>query len=134
MDDAIPQCYALSMAKRYPLDEFIGTIEWLAEENVESEDGTLSKCDFLHLIAEVLDYVGCADCAICGVDTQATHEYYMVTDELWKQHGVRHGMLCIGCLEQRMGRQLAKKDFATIRMNNPKRERVSERLADRLSR
>jgi hypothetical protein len=38
-------------------------------------------------------------------------EYYFVTDEIWKQAGAGKGMLCIGCLEERLGRQLRFNDF-----------------------
>jgi hypothetical protein len=41
-------------------------------------------------------------------------EVYAVKTAIWKQVGMRawNGCLCIGCLEQRLGRQLRPKDFA----------------------
>src|SRR5262245_45470969 len=41
-------------------------------------------------------------------------EVYSVKDAVWKQAGMRtwSGCLCIGCLEERLGRQLRPKDFS----------------------
>jgi hypothetical protein len=41
-------------------------------------------------------------------------EIYHVKEAIWKQAGMRawNGCLCIGCLEERIGRQLRPKDFA----------------------
>jgi hypothetical protein len=45
----------------------------------------------------------CVDCAIeCR-----PWELFMVTDELWHQAGDVQGYLCVGCLEDRIGRDLA---------------------------
>lgn len=129
------------MSKGYKLEEFISTICWLAEDNcdVTFDEGTLTKLEFHHVVADALDVVGCTDCAICSVDCCEIREYYMVTNELWEQYGVVHGMLCIGCLEQRMGRELTKDDFMVgagdnvLDCNSPEKQH-SERLADRLQR
>jgi hypothetical protein len=45
-------------------------------------------------------------CRDCGVSTR--NERYMVTDEIWHQStlGKRDGLLCLGCLETRLGRRL----------------------------
>jgi hypothetical protein len=52
-------------------------------------------------------------CLDCGIDTLAIGEYpYHLRDELW--HAVvpsGRGMLCLECLEVRLGRPLRKKDF-----------------------
>jgi hypothetical protein len=41
-------------------------------------------------------------------------EVYMVRESVWKKAGMEpfSGCLCIGCLEQRLGRKLKPKDFA----------------------
>jgi hypothetical protein len=41
-------------------------------------------------------------------------EVFHVKEAIWKQAGMRawNGCLCIGCLEQRLGRQLRPRDFA----------------------
>lgn len=50
----------------------------------------------------------------CGINTSWLNEFYMVNDELWesltteKQHD---GMLCVGCIERRLGRELGREDF-----------------------
>jgi hypothetical protein len=55
------------------------------------------------------------NCADCGVGTGTLGEWYMVTDDVWEQawcgrrkswHGRVPGqeILCIGCLEARIGR------------------------------
>jgi hypothetical protein len=43
-------------------------------------------------------------CSDCGSNTR--DEYYVVHDAIWFGAGNVDGMLCIGCLEQRLGRQL----------------------------
>jgi len=55
----------------------------------------------------------CLDCAAC---TLCLGEYYMVTDQVWSLVA-DHGMLCIGCLEQRLGRMLHARDFTDVPIN-----------------
>ena len=42
-------------------------------------------------------------CEDCGSNYD---EYYMVQNDIWKTYGAGGSMLCIGCLEKRMGRKL----------------------------
>jgi hypothetical protein len=87
-------------------------------------------------------------CADCGVDTApdddrryrgARHsEYYMVSDSVWQAAGMpaEDGwhFLCIGCLEQRLGRTLTRRDFTDVPINRPDRwntPRLNARLAAR---
>jgi hypothetical protein len=76
-------------------------------------------------------------CVDCGFDTLFGHEYYMVTDDVWlgagmkKSHKVGDGMLCIGCLEHRIGRQLVPEDFPNYPINRGVFI-YSDRLYDRL--
>lgn len=52
------------------------------------------------------------DCLDCKVNTRALEEYYTVTDEVWSQVNPDiDGMLCIGCVEDRLGRPLNYNDF-----------------------
>ena len=53
-------------------------------------------------------------CVDCGADKDG--EYYMVSDELWAASGMapNGGMLCLACLEQRIGRRLVKEDFTAL--------------------
>lgn len=70
-------------------------------------------------------------CLDCRRDTvYDLNEYYHVHDDVWKQSGVgRHaGMLCIGCLEKRIGRQLNYRDFGDVPINAyPASDRLSQR-------
>jgi hypothetical protein len=60
-------------------------------------------------------------CMDCGIDTMPGRkkavaagrcDYYMVHDEIWEQAGAGDDAnLCVGCLEQRLGRKLTTDDF-----------------------
>lgn len=81
-------------------------------------------------------------CVSCSMNTDS--EYYMVEDHLWIRSGLgaNEGMLCIGCLESRIGQQLTWQDFTdapinwSIRASSHKSERLISRLrnGDGLSR
>ena len=81
-------------------------------------------------------------CADCGVGTLTLGEYYMVKDAVWEQAwtGRRkpwHGnpgqeILCIGCLEARIGRTLKYDDFTDAPVNDPTYSDISDRLRARL--
>ena len=83
------------------------------------------------------------NCADCGTGTFALGEYYMVHDDLWEQawagrrkpwHCIDgQEMLCIGCLEQRLGRTLLRCDFTDAPINDPDNPAISERLRDRMT-
>lgn len=60
-------------------------------------------------------------CLDCKVDTGKINEYYFVQTSLWlRAVGSNKGMLCIGCLEERLGRLLVKADFTDCFINNLK--------------
>jgi hypothetical protein len=70
----------------------------------------------------------------CGNQTAMTHkdEYYMIHDALWlKANPKGEGMLCIGCVEDRLGRRLSADDFTDCLLNKS-RHGKSERLISRL--
>jgi hypothetical protein len=78
------------------------------------------------------------DCADCGVDTLAIREFYMVTDDTWAlawpcpiKLMPGQQILCIGCLERRIGRTLTACDFAAVPLNDLTVK--SARLRDRLT-
>lgn len=75
-------------------------------------------------------------CIDCDVSTFHNHEYYMVHDHIWLSvvERIDSGMLCIGCLEGRLGRRLTPADFTDAPVNAPEFFRQSSRLADRLGR
>lgn len=58
------------------------------------------------------------DCVDCGKSTFQT-EYYMVHNHLWAAAGMErdNGMLCILCLESRLGRMLVEADFTSAPVN-----------------
>ena len=71
-------------------------------------------------------------CEDCPVDTESIGEYYMVTHNIWRQFGAGAGMLCIGCLEKRIGRTLDKWDFLNVPVNyiGKRSKRMVDRLGD----
>jgi hypothetical protein len=88
-------------------------------------------------------------CADCGVDTNAIGEWYMVKDDVWEQawagrRRLPYGqeILCIGCLEQRLGRTLMNCDFMRVDfagfadepINDDPPDLISDRLYDRMFR
>lgn len=74
--------------------------------------------------------------APCGVDTSTAGEYYMVNEHVWLKSGMqpKGGMLCIGCLEGRLGRKLTHEDFTDCPLNSGGFCGQSDRLRDRLKR
>jgi len=75
----------------------------------------MKRCSFL-----------CVDCGAC---TLTNNEYYMVGESTWKQAGLAYdgGMLCIKCLELRLGRPLYGEDFSDCLVNSERKPR-SKRL------
>jgi hypothetical protein len=62
------------------------------------------------------------------------HEHYFVSLDLWLMAvGGISGMLCIGCLEHRIGRPLDARDFTSAHINNPKLYPMSDRLRNRIT-
>ena len=79
---------------------------------------------------EVEDSFNCLD---CGFNTKEGHEYYTVHDEVWlKAHPDDWGMLCIGCLEERLGRVLTRHDFPDYPVNDENVFYQSDRLRNRI--
>jgi hypothetical protein len=77
------------------------------------------------------------ECVDCGVNTSDIEEYYMVTHSVWAASGMTPsgGMLCVGCLETRLGRPLAAADFLDCNLNkiNYGPFTKSRRLLDRMT-
>jgi hypothetical protein len=64
-------------------------------------------------------------CADCGIGTVTLGEYYMVRNDIWEQawagrrkwwyrHVPGQEILCIACLEARIGRELTVDDFTAV--------------------
>jgi hypothetical protein len=87
------------------------------------------------------------DCVDCGIDTcplgwDGEAEFYKVHDAVWAEVGMvsNGGMLCVGCIEQRLGRRLTPDDFTDAPINDPELYRIhyawswrTQRLQDRLT-
>lgn len=63
-------------------------------------------------------------CKDCGKDTWVDlKDYYMVEDKTWDKYGLgkKCGMLCINCLEQRLGHKLGTHEitFCPLNLDNP---------------
>jgi hypothetical protein len=71
-------------------------------------------------------------CIDCGVNTSTIGEYYTVSDNVWAEAigspspDGHNGMLCIGCLEKRIGRCLMPCDFE--RDLGPNSRRLNQRM------
>jgi hypothetical protein len=76
---------------------------------------TIGEFDTYRCVGGVICCIDCGfHCVDCDKDTLGG-EYYMVSDELWAAAGMgREGMLCLACLERRIGRELAIDDFTSI--------------------
>lgn len=74
-------------------------------------------------------------CEDCGECTNCIGEYFMVDDEVWYSAITARSkpdMLCIGCVELRIGRLLTKDDFSDAPLNSLPYWERSERLKTRL--
>lgn len=75
----------------------------------------------------------CKDCRTC---TFKAGEYYMVQDGVWStalpDGRSRRAMLCIGCLEARLGRDLVGADFTEAPINRTPFLDHSARLSSRI--
>jgi hypothetical protein len=76
------------------------------------------------------------ECLDCERDTLDLDEYYVVHNTVWKSatsKKERRGMLCIGCLEHRLGRMLDSRDFTFCLSNFKACMEGSDQLQDRLA-
>jgi hypothetical protein len=73
-------------------------------------------------------------CLDCSCDTGKIGEHYMLKDEIWLSIVKSNkGMLCISCLESRLGRELTPNDFNNSHINKPYPGKIfSNRLMNRL--
>lgn len=80
----------------------------------------------------------CDDCGWPTVWRKRPSEWYMVHDEVWlaAEKAADAGLtrfLCIGCLEERLGRELTAADFTGAPVNDPAARYITARLNDRLT-
>jgi hypothetical protein len=70
-------------------------------------------------------------CLGCGVDTVRIGDFYMLHDPVWlRANPGGAGMLCVDCVETRLGRRLEPGDFTTAPINN--RLYLTPRLRSRI--
>ncbi|MDO8669493.1 MAG: hypothetical protein Q7K65_04325 [Candidatus Buchananbacteria bacterium] len=70
----------------------------------------------------------------CQMDTGQNNEFYFIKTNVWLSVvSTINGMLCVGCLEKRLKRQLRADDFTSASINSPKHGAKSLRLLDRLT-
>jgi hypothetical protein len=74
----------------------------------------------------------CIDCRVNTTPRRGPSEFYMVKSWVWDRTGLGFdgGMLCIGCLEARLGRRLRPQDFNRVTFREIARH--SARLRSRL--
>jgi len=81
-------------------------------------------------------------CFDCGERAWSKlHEDFMVLDDLWYRACMAEppmedggGLLCIACIERRLGRQLCRDDFKSGLLCNEDSQKKSARLMDRMMR
>lgn len=135
-------------AKRYSLTSFIRTLIEVTEDKIlegEIEGANLTLEDLEYVMDEAMEEFTLFLCLDCEIDTKS--EYYMVHDSIWKeatQENERKSVLCIGCLENRIGRSLNSEDFPDVPLNTTVKNmshsevvrtpsyQVSDRLKNRL--
>lgn len=78
-----------------------------------------------------------AKCMDCGKDTQQIGEYYMLHNQVWYTIAAKtcgRGMLCLGCVESRLGRPLVSADFKRgVPINEgffPRSDRFLDRIGE----
>lgn len=73
-------------------------------------------------------------CIDCHQDTGKIKEFYFINTNTWLTAlGSKQGMLCIGCLEKRLGRELRQDDFPNVTINSPRYGDKSQRLMQRMN-
>jgi|JI10StandDraft_1071094.scaffolds.fasta_scaffold80465_3 hypothetical protein len=115
---------------KIPFKEVLEMIEWLHDDMGLSS--VVTGTELAALLAETLVSVRDPFCTTCDVNTMEVGEYYMVDHALWNRYGVGKGMMCIGCLEDRLGRELVSSDFSDVPINTMDTDLRSKRLKARL--
>lgn len=125
----------LETALRGNIDLFLAGVdddpEYLEEVTNALYELAVKYQDRLEAVcAEIDEGFKCLDCA---VSTHDIGEYYMVENSVWTEAVPEgEGMLCIACLENRLGRLLTEADFTGAPINTHPRDNRSARLQSRL--
>jgi hypothetical protein len=85
---------------------------------------------------DIQQYVKFFSCNDCGVNVACRFggicEYnFMLNPETWQSLNLNNGLLCIGCIEKRLGRKLTPNDFDKSAPVTS-RTQQSQRLRDRI--
>ncbi|MEV6558952.1 hypothetical protein AB0M22_24785 [Nocardia sp. NPDC051756] len=79
------------------------------------------------------DEFPCHECGLATAPIDGPDEWYTVHDAIWKCAAASaDSILCIGCLESRLGRRLRHTDFVAAALNQPGYGHHSPRLQSRL--
>ncbi|MFE9576695.1 hypothetical protein ACFYO1_09960 [Nocardia sp. NPDC006044] len=79
------------------------------------------------------DEFPCHECGSATAPIDGPDEWYTVHDSVWKCAAASaDSILCIGCLEARLGRRLRHTDFVAAVLNQPGYGHHSPRLQSRL--
>jgi DNA-directed RNA polymerase subunit RPC12/RpoP len=72
-------------------------------------------------------------CMDCGKDIYKSNEYYTLLNKVWHRICPTDwkGILCLTCVEKRLGRKLHRDDFLRC-TNNTEQAKVCPELAERL--
>lgn len=117
------------------MSELFGQIDYDLDVSFNDFETTnISLTQAMRLFSRTLDSIAIWHCLDCEVHCRKIDEYYMVNDNIWFEYVPEHdGMLCLGCLEERMQRKLSKSDFTDAPINSPGIQKMSQRYLDRLS-
>lgn len=73
-------------------------------------------------------------CMDCKKDTFQHQEYFMLKYKIWRSANYKiRGMLCLACIEKRIGRDLVANDFSKAPINESQ-SLVCQELSTRLMR
>ena len=79
-----------------------------------------------------LESTHCFNCVDCHKKIKVnTKDYYMVQDHIWEegvQEENRGNLICLDCLEKRLGRKLKIEDFTDYPVNEPIKDELNEGL------
>jgi len=123
---------------------FNSAVDWVVGAGLDPDKDSAKFWAALdQQIADSDDYP-CHDCSQLTIpyERRRRSEYYMIHDVLWRQACAAapalnsEGMLCVGCLERRLGRMLTFSDFTYCPLNRAisKDKAQSARLRDRYAR
>lgn len=123
----------MSQDARIDIDQLKMDVCYMIEHHV-SNYGELWSYELPLVMEEAIDFAMAWYCLDCRQNTNTMNEYYMVYDEVWLQAVPDgDGMMCIGCLENRLKRKLAPEDFTNCGLNQMKVITGSDRLRSRIA-